>query len=105
LSGRVFDLRGIAKAAHARGSIAAFDLAHAVGNIPLRLHQWDVDFAVWCTYKYLNGGPGSVGGCFVHERHGMDPNIPRFAGWWGNRRETRFQMGQEFDVAPGAAGW
>ncbi|MFN7999061.1 MAG: kynureninase [Bryobacteraceae bacterium] len=105
LSGRVFDMQGIATAAHAHGCIAGFDLAHAAGNIPLHLHAWDVDFAVWCTYKYLNGGPGSVAGCFVHERYGLDPGIPRFAGWWGNRQETRFQMGPGFEAAPGAAGW
>src|SRR5581483_140602 len=81
------------------------DLAHAAGNLPLRLHDWNIDFGVWCSYKYLNSGPGSVAGCFVHERHGDKPNLPRFAGWWGQDKKTRFRMGPDFQVMPGAEGW
>ncbi|HNC44362.1 MAG TPA: kynureninase, partial [Acidobacteriota bacterium] len=81
------------------------DLAHAVGNVPLRLHDWDVDFAVWCSYKYLNSGPGAVAGCFVHERHRNAPELPRFTGWWGTKPQIRFEMRPTFDLQPGAAGW
>ncbi len=106
-TGQVFDVGRITAAAHARGCTAGFDLAHAAGNVELRLHEWSVDFACWCSYKYLNAGPGSVAGCFVHERHGGDPELPRFAGWWGDDPETRFQMHRkrEFVPQPGAAGW
>jgi kynureninase len=102
-TGQAFDCARIARAAHAVGAVAGFDLAHAIGNLPLRLHEWDVDFAVWCSYKYLNAGPGAIGGCFVNERHFA--GAPRLSGWWGHEPQTRFQMLPEFRPAPGAAGW
>ena len=79
-------------AAKRHGCVVGLDLAHATGNVPLRLHDWQIDFAVWCSYKYLNAGPGAVGGCFVHESHGNNPALPRLAGWWGNDPATRFRM-------------
>ncbi len=82
-----------------------FDLAHGAGNLKLSLHDWGPDFAVWCSYKYLNAGPGSLSGCFVHERHANNPALPRFAGWWGQNKKIRFQMGPEFQVLEGAEGW
>ena len=82
----------IVAAAHKHGCVAGLDLAHAAGNVVLKLHEWNVDFAVWCSYKYLNGGPGAVGGCFVHEKHGQNLDLPRLAGWWGNDPATRFRM-------------
>jgi kynureninase len=103
-TGQVFDLAAIARLAHANGAAMGFDLAHSVGNVPLQLHDSGADFAVWCHYKYLNSGPGAVAGCFVHERHAESP-VPRFAGWWGNRRDTRFLMGPQFAPTPGAEGW
>jgi kynureninase len=104
-SGQAFDLGRIVRAAHAAGARAGFDLAHAIGNVPLALHDHDADFAAWCSYKYLNGGPGAVGGAFVHRRHFADAAIPRLAGWWGHDPGTRFEMRPEFDPAAGAAGW
>ncbi|MCB0852067.1 MAG: kynureninase [Bacteroidetes bacterium] len=104
-TGQVFDFEKITKIGHEVGAKVGFDLAHAVGNIQLKLHDWNVDFACWCTYKYLNSGPGGVGGCFVHQRNASDKNLPRFAGWWGHDKETRFQMGPEFDPIPTAEGW
>ena len=103
-SGQAFDIAGIARLAHAQGALCGVDLAHAVGNVELALHDSDVDFAVWCHYKYLNAGPGAVGGCFVHERHARTDR-PRFAGWWGHDAATRFRMGPEFMPTPGAEGW
>lgn len=104
LTGQVFDLKAITELAHARGCIVGFDLAHAVGNVPVDLHDSGCDFAVWCHYKYVNSGPGAVAGCFVHERHARSER-PRFAGWWGHDQATRFRMGPEFVPTPGADGW
>lgn len=104
-TGQVFDMRAITKAGHAAGAKVGFDLAHAIGNIPLNLHRWGVDFATWCTYKYLNSSPGGVSGIFVHDRHRNSPDLPRFAGWWGNDPDTRFLMEPGFIPAEGARGW
>jgi kynureninase len=106
-TGQWFDVKRITAAAHRQGCVAGWDLAHAAGNVVLHLHDWQVDFAVWCSYKYLNSGPGSVAGCFVHETHGRNLALPRLAGWWGNDPATRFQMHLQprFVPQPGAAGW
>lgn len=104
-SGQAFELGRIAETAHEVGAYAGFDLAHAAGNLKLDLHGDDADFAVWCSYKYLNSGPGSVGGIFVHEKHGSDDELPRFAGWWGHNEESRFRMESGFTPMKGADGW
>lgn len=104
-SGQVFDMQTICKAAHEAGAYCGFDLAHAAGNVHLDLHDWDVDFACWCSYKYLNSGPGGVSGAFIHQRHISDDSLPRLAGWWGHNKETRFKMDKEFSPIPTAEGW
>jgi len=104
-SGQAFNLQRIAAAGLAAGARVGFDLAHSVGNLPLRLHDCGCDFAAWCTYKYLNGGPGSVAACFVHSRHAGDSALPRFEGWWGNERRGRFRMEPHFTAAAGAEAW
>lgn len=104
-TGQVLDMKNITEKAHAKGIKVGFDLAHAVGNIELSLHDWQVDFACWCSYKYLNGGAGSVGGCFVHQQHTENTEINRFAGWWGNDKATRFKMENNFKAIPTAEGW
>lgn len=104
-TGQAFDMKTITQAAHAVGATVGFDCAHAAGNLNLKLHDWDLDFAVWCTYKYLNSGPGGTSGVFVHERHGKNPELIRFAGWWGHDEKERFQMKKGFKPMEGAAGW
>ncbi len=104
-SGQVFDMKRICKAAHETGAICGFDLAHAAGNVALELHDWNIDFACWCSYKYLNSGPGGVSGAFIHQRYISDKSIPRLAGWWGHDKENRFKMGNMFNPIPTAEGW
>ena len=104
-TGQAFDMAAIARAGHAAGALVGFDLAHAAGNLPLHLHDWDVDFACWCSYKYLNSGPGGPAGVFVHERFAHRPDLLRLAGWWGHDPADRFQMKKGFRPMPGAAGW
>lgn len=103
-TGQAFDLKRITQLAQAHGATVGFDLAHAVGNLPLSLHEDGADFAVWCHYKYVNAGPGAVAGCFVHERH-AEADLPRFAGWWGHQKQSRFRMEPTFLPTPGAEGW
>ena len=104
-TGQAFDIPAITEAGHRVGAVVGFDLAHAAGNLELRMHDWGGDFAIWCSYKYLNGGPGAVGGAFVHERHARSFDLPRFAGWWGHDKVTRFLMGPDFRPIEGAEGW
>ena len=104
-SGQVFDMKSICKAAHEVGANCGFDLAHAAGNVSLELHDWNVDFACWCSYKYLNSGPGGVSGAFIHQRHIADTNMLRLAGWWGHDKENRFKMEKDFQPIPTAEGW
>ncbi len=104
-TGQSFPLKKITELGHKYNCMVGFDLAHGVGNIQPNLHETGADFAVWCTYKYLNSGPGSLGGCFVHERHANNENLNRFAGWWSHNKKTRFNMRHDFDALPGAEGW
>ena len=104
-TGRYLDLKKIAELGHSYGCMVGFDCAHSAGNVILSLHDSGADFAVWCTYKYMNSGPGSLSGCFVHEKHAYNKELNRFAGWWSHNKQTRFNMRQEFDVLPGAEGW
>ena len=104
-TGQFLDLKRVAKIGHSKDCVVGIDLAHGAGNIQPNLHESNVDFAAWCTYKYLNSGPGSLGGVFVHERHANNKDLPRFSGWWNHNKETRFNMRQPFDVMKGAEGW
>jgi len=104
-TGQAFDLERVVRAAHRAGCLAGIDLAHSIGNLPLALHDYAADFAVWCSYKYLNGGPGAIGGCFVHQRHIDAPPLARLHGWWGHEATTRFRMEPRFEAGAGAAAW
>jgi kynureninase len=104
-TGQVFDMKTITKAGHKAGAFVGWDLAHAAGNVKLDLHEWDVDFAAWCSYKYMNSGPGNASGCFIHEKHHNNKDLRRFAGWWGHNKERRFKMEPFFDPVQGADGW
>jgi len=104
-TGQLFDMEKLTQAAHKHGALAGFDLAHAAGNVPLEMHKWNVDFAAWCTYKYINSSAGNVAGLFVNERHGKNTSINRFGGWWGHNKERRFLMENTFDPMQGAEGW
>jgi len=104
-TGQLFDMKKLTEVAHEHGALAGFDLAHAAGNVPLEMHDWNVDFAAWCTYKYINSSAGNVAGLFVHDRHGNDTSINRFGGWWGHNKERRFLMENTFDPMQGAEGW
>src|SRR5690606_22712158 len=103
-SGQVFDMAEVTRLGQRKGAIVGFDLAHAAGNLVMQLHDWNVDFAAWCNYKYMNSGPGAGAGCFVHERHHA-ADLPRFAGWWGHDKSTRFIMGPDFHPIRSAEGW
>lgn len=104
-TGQLFEIKKITAAGHEAGAMVGFDLAHAIGNVVLNLHKDDVDFAAWCSYKYLNSGPGAIAGAFVHERHAQNENLPRFTGWWGHDEKERFQMKKGFRPMPGVDGW
>ncbi len=104
-TGQFFEIEKITRAGHDKGCMVGWDLAHAVGNVVLKLHDWDVDWACWCSYKYLNSGPGSIAGVFVHEKHAHNKDLPRLAGWWGHSLRTRFDMSHPFDPEPGAFGF
>ena len=104
-TGQVFDMKTITQAGHQVGAYVGWDLAHAAGNIKLELHDWQVDFAAWCSYKYMNSGPGNASGCFIHEKHHTNSELPRFAGWWGHNKERRFKMESVFDPIQSADGW
>jgi kynureninase len=104
-TGQYLNIPELTRLGHAYGIVMGFDLAHATGNVAMQLHDWDVDFAAWCSYKYLNSGPGSLGGIFIHDKHGQDLSVPRLSGWWGHNKATRFRMRDEFDPLPGAEGW
>ncbi|ESU29556.1 kynureninase [Flavobacterium limnosediminis JC2902] len=104
-TGQVFDMKTITAAGHKFGAYVGWDLAHAAGNVKLELHNWDVDFAAWCSYKYMNSGPGNASGCFVHEKHHNNADLPRFAGWYGHNKERRFKMEPDFSPVNGADGW
>ncbi len=105
LSGQCFDFKNVTAAAHKVGALAGFNLAHGAGNLRLELHNWDVDFAVWCSYKYLNSGPGGIAGAFIHEKHLGPQNLPRFEGWWGQNKKNRFKMGPQFEAIPTVEAW
>ena len=104
-TGQVLDMAAISAAAHEQGAVVGFDLAHAAGNLVLELHNWDVDWAAWCSYKYLNGGPGGVGAAFVHRRHLTDDSLPKLLGWWGTAKDVRFEMATEFSAIPTVESW
>jgi kynureninase len=104
-TGQVFDMEAITEGAHSAGAYAGFDLAHAIGNISMQLHAWKADFACWCSYKYLNSGPGGVAGVYINQKHAMDTSLPRLAGWWGSNKQKRFQMHKEFEPIATAEGW
>ncbi|MGM0478535.1 MAG: kynureninase [Bacteroidota bacterium] len=104
-TGQFFDIKSVTEAGHEVGAVVGWDLAHAAGNVELHLHDWEVDFAAWCSYKYLNSSPGGVSGMFVHEKHANNKDLPRFAGWWGHNKDERFQMKPGFDPIEGAEGW
>lgn len=104
-SGQLFDMKAITEAAHRVGALAGFDLAHAMGNVPMRLHDWQVDFAAWCTYKYLNSSPGGISGVYIHQSHATNKELDRFGGWWGHNEKERFLMKKGFDPIANADGW
>jgi kynureninase len=104
-TGQAFEMEKITKAGHKKGCIVGFDLAHATGNLVLNLHDWNVDFAVWCNYKYMNGGPGAIGGAYVNEKYFTDKNIPKFLGWWGHDKQTRFLMDHKYISIPTVESW